>query len=368
VKTRAEVVVIGGGFAGAATAYQLARAGVTDIVIVEAERTPGTHSSGRNAAMARFLVVRPDHLPLAVEGVRFLHRPPADFPHGTYVRRTGSMMLVQAEEREKMQHSIARWRDYGIPAEWLEPDEVEKRVPATAGATFAGAVYCADDGVADVSALLDGYLRVALGRGARLLTERRVTGIKVEAGQVCAVETEHECIETRAVVNACGAWAAEIASMAGACPMPFRSLRRHLVVTAPAAWVDPSWPFVWDVAHELYFRPEPPGLLLSPCDETEVPPGDVPVDHAALESLAEKIQRWMPRLCGVSVGHVWAGARTFTPDNNFVLGRDPRVGGFIWCAGLGGNGMAVSAAAGRLAAAGVFGKPSVPAHAPERFA
>lgn len=365
----AEAVVIGAGFAGAATAYHLVRLGIRDVVILEAERLPGTHSSGRNAAMARFLVMKPDHLPLAMEGIGFMHRPPASFPAGDYVRKCGSLMLVADKKDPKVQAAAESWRARAVPAVWLEPDEVERRVPATVGGSFAGAYYCADDGVADVAALLEGYLKAAREGGARVLTNRRVVAIGSEAGKIRWVETEQERIYANVVVNACGAWATEIARMAGACEIPLRSLRRHLVFTEPLPWVDTRWPFVWDVSHELYFRPEPPGLLLSPCDTTVVAPGDVPVDQAAVELLAEKVQRWMPRLANISVGTVFAGARTFTPDDNFVLGRDPRLEGFAWCAGLGGNGMAISAAAGRITAEALLGRAPTPAvHSPARFA
>jgi glycine/D-amino acid oxidase-like deaminating enzyme len=192
--------------------------------------------------------------------------------------------------------------------------------------------------------------------------------VGTEGGRVAWVDTGQERIHTHAVVNAAGAWAGEIARLAGACEIPLRSLRRHLAVSRPLPSVEPSWPFVWDFSHGLYFRPEAPGLLLSPCDTSEVGPGDVPVDARALELLAEKIARWMPRLAHVSVSAVWAGARTFTPDDNFLIGPDPRVGGFVWCAGLGGNGMAVSAAVGRLTAETLLGQPALPAHSPARFA
>ena len=125
---------------------------------------------------------------------------------------------------------------------------------------------------------------------------------------------------------------------------------------------------MWDETHGLYFRPESGGLLLSPCDETDYAPGDVASDPAAAGHLAEKLARWMPRLAGVAVRRTWAGLRTLAPDSHFVIGEDPVRRGFFWCAGLGGHGVAASAAAGRLAADAVLERPVPPAHAPARFA
>src|SRR5262245_3251505 len=113
----ADVVVVGGGFAGAATAYHLVRRGVTNVVILEQEDLPGRHASGRNAGVARRLVATPAHLPLAIEGVRFMEEPPDDFPKGTYFQRTGSVMLVGAEMATKLRTQVEAGRSAGVGGE-----------------------------------------------------------------------------------------------------------------------------------------------------------------------------------------------------------------------------------------------------------
>ncbi|HWH79054.1 MAG TPA: FAD-binding oxidoreductase, partial [Candidatus Binatus sp.] len=145
-------------------------------------------------------------------------------------------------------------------------------------------------------------------------------------------------------------WANGVAALAGAQELPLKPCRRHLFVSPPIEWVDRRWPFVWDVTHDIYFRPEGEGLLLCACDQTELAPGDPPVDESVKEMLAEKIDRFMPALSGVSISRGWAGLRTLTPDGRFVIGWDPQVENFFWVAGLGGHGMTTSAAVGELAA------------------
>ena len=141
-----------------------------------------------------------------------------------------------------------------------------------------------------------------------------------------------------------------VAKLAGAQELPLKPCRRHLFVSPPIAWVDSHWPFVWDVTHDIYFRPEGEGLLLCACDQSVMAPGDPPVDESVKEMLAEKIERFMPALNGVSISRGWAGLRTLTPDGRFVIGWDPQVDNFFWVAGLGGHGMTTSAAVGELAA------------------
>ena len=134
-----------------------------------------------------------------------------------------------------------------------------------------------------------------------------------------------------------------------------------MMVTSEARWVERSWPPVWDLTHEVYFRPEPPGLLISPCDASpSEPPGETP-DAAALDLLAEKVGRCFPRLKELEVASVIAGLRTFAPDGNMVLGEDPCLRGFFWCAGFGGSPDSATSAS----RAGVD-RPPAPCPAPAR--
>ena len=137
--------------------------------------------------------------------------------------------------------------------------------------------------------------------------------------------TDNETIHAKTLVNASGAWANVIARTGRREELPLRPCRRHLFVSPPIDWVDPSWPFVWDVTHDIYFRPEGEGLLLCACDQTELPPGDPPVEESVKELLAEKIERFMPALSAVSISKGWAGFRTLTPDGRFIIGWDPKV-------------------------------------------
>jgi D-arginine dehydrogenase len=150
--------------------------------------------------------------------------------------------------------------------------------------------------------------------------------------------------------------------------VPLVAYRRHLFTSAPARRPR-GRPWVWDVAHGLYFRADGPGYLLSGCDEDAHEPGDPPVDPNRRADLAKRVLRWMPALGELELVRSWACLRTFAPDRRPVIGPDPEIRGLFYAAGLGGHGVTASFAIGRLAAAGVLAPKEVPAlfHA-ERFA
>jgi D-arginine dehydrogenase len=344
-----DYLIIGAGFAGASTGYHLTRRGITGILLLEQEAIPGFHSSGRNAAMIRQCVSDPALAELGRDGAAFFRNFPDDWPIAVQFKQNGSLLLGSGEGWEKLKRDAEAGRRLGIDVALWSPEQAKRHVPALEEAEFDGAVWCATDGVVDIHALLSGYLKTATDRGARVRY-----GVKVDAihrqSDGFEVVTQDETIRAGTIISATGAWANTVARMAGAAELPLHPCRRHLFVSPPLDFVDSRWPFVWDVSHDIYFRPEGEGLLLCACDQVELPPGDPPVDGLVEELLAEKIHRYVPGLSRVAISKRWAGLRTLSGDGRFVIGWDPKVEGFFWVAGLGGHGVTTSAAVGALAA------------------
>ena len=366
---RADVVVVGAGFAGLATAASLVELGVRRIVILEAEPIPGKHGSGRNAAMARRLIEDDVLTRLAVRSVALMTTLGDGAP---LVRKVGGLLIGDDASLDALARVAAVVPELAAEVQRLDADAVRRLVPALAGAELDGGILTPGCGVTDIHALLSAFAERARAGGATTLLRTPLTGIRVAGGRVVAAETPHGVIATEQIVNAAGFAANPVAALAALAPLPMVPTRRHLFVTAPWAGLDRAAPFVWNVSAGYYFRPEGEGLLLCSCDGTPWAPEDPPTDPGAREALAAKFDAAVPGLREVRPTRGWAGLRVMTPDHRFVIGPDPRLPGFFWVAGLGGHGMTTSAGVGEIAARGVVdGEVPAPfgaAFAPTRFA
>ncbi|GIW72216.1 MAG: glycerol-3-phosphate dehydrogenase [Planctomycetota bacterium] len=366
-----DAVVAGAGIAGAASAWWLARAGLR-VLLLEREPTAAAHASGRNAAIARLLAEDEIHRRLARASIALYREPPPELPlRGAIARASGSLTLASGEALARLRATVAAAAAEGLPLRWLEPARAAARLPLLDPNTFEAAVWCPEEAVLDVHAIVEGLLAGARALGARVCTGTAIEGVELRYGEVYRVVTPRGAVRTRWLVNAAGAWAGELARLAGAAPMPLRVTKRHLLVTEPLPELDPDWPIAWDIAREYYLRPESGGLLLSGCDVIDDVPGDAQPDEQAVHAIAARLAASVPRLAAVGLRRVWAGHRTLTPDDRFVIGPDTEVLGFLWVAGLGGHGMSAGAEVGRLAASWITGSaagdPLAHAMAPGRF-
>ncbi|HEU4650145.1 MAG TPA: FAD-binding oxidoreductase, partial [Croceibacterium sp.] len=158
----------------------------------------------------------------------------------------------------------------------------------------------------------------------------------------------------RVLVDAAGAWADEVAALAGTGPLGITPYRRTVgqlrVDPVPAA----DLPLVLDISGGFYFKPEHGKLWLSPQDEAASAPCDAAADELDIAVAIDRFERvvdWQV----LAVERKWAGLRSFAPDRLPVYGFDPRRDGFFWFAGQGGFGIQTAPAAARLGAQVLLG-------------
>lgn len=352
--TRCDCLVIGGGIAGASIAAGLA--GAADVVLFEAESRPGYHTTGRSAAFFAESYGGATIRPLTRASRDFLESPPAEIAGRSLLGPRGCLHLFgPGEEAEGAACAEALARQVG-DIRTIGREEALARLPMLRPERIAGAIddpQCRD---IDVAGLHQGYLRALARAGGHVVGDARVTGLRRADGR-WRVETARGVLEADLVVNAAGAWADELAGLAGLAPFGFMPLRRTIVLFAPPGIaVDPSWPLAMDFAERFYFKPESGRILASPADETPSPPCDSQPEEIDIAILVDRLGQAttfdIPR-----IESRWAGLRTFAPDRVPVFGHDPRAPGFFWFAGQGGYGFQTAPAAAALATALALGRP-----------
>jgi len=339
VKT--DVLVIGSGFAGAATAFHLARSSFAgSVLIIDREEVPGYHASGRNASLVLQSVGHPDVRRIVTNSRKAYSEHCSELGFS----EVGSVMLGRRETLQKLRQPDL------IESEFLEPEVVRERIPILDGHNFETALWTPTDGVMDISQLLQFYLNRTHEEGFQLELNCEAIGIRSESNGFL-VESSKGSIEAGIVVNAAGAWASKIARMVGLEPLSMTSFKRHLFILDQIADLKENWPFVWSLENEFYLRPESGGLLFSVCDEEPFERDFVQtVNPEISQNLVDLIWQELPKLQDATQRQVWSCFRTKTPDGGFHLGWSTEQKNFLWVAGLGGHGMGASWEVGRLAA------------------
>ncbi len=343
-----DFLVLGGGMAGAAAGYFLAERG--RVLILEREAIAGYHATGRSAALYTETYGNAAIRALTVASGRFFRAPPSGFAEAPLLRPRGVLMVAPAGDAARFEAALAAGRRFAPGLRVLAPAEARALCPVLREDWLAHAFLEPEAMDMDVHAIHQGFLRGLRARGGTLLTQAAPRMIARRDG-LWQVETAAGSFAAPVLVNAAGAWADEVAAAAGVATVGLRPLRRTaLIVAPPTGLAVDAWPMVVDVAESFYLKPESGRLLLSPADETPVPPQDVQPDELDVALAVERVAA-ATRLEIRRIERKWAGLRTFAPDRTPVLGPDASAPGFVWMAGQGGYGIQTAPAAGAALAA-----------------
>jgi D-arginine dehydrogenase len=209
----------------------------------------------------------------------------------------------------------------------------------------------------DPHALLQGNLRQLRSHGGTLASGQRIARIERRDGAWHVTSERGEAFAAPVLVNAAGAWADEVARLAGVEPLGLEPKRRTIITfDAPPGTELDGLPFAKTVGDELYFAPESGRLFASPMDEVPSDPCDAQPDEYEMALAAAR----MAERTIIEVHRIhsrWAGLRTFTPDRHPAVGFAPGADGFFWLAGQGGFGLQTSPSMAAIAASLLLGRP-----------
>ncbi len=356
-----DVLVVGAGIAGAAAGYFLAAAGAR-VTVLETEDAPGRHATGRSAALYSPYFGPPAVRALTVASREFLADPPPGFAGAPLLSPRGVVTVARPGAEVEFEAALADARAAPAGAREISLAEARAMVPVLRADRFARAMHKPGAMDIDVAALHAGYLRGVRAEG-RVVTRARVDGLRRD-GRGWLAGTPGGEHSAPVLVDAAGAWADEVAAVAGARRIGLVPHRRTACLVDPGREAA-SWPLLNDAPETFYCKPESGALLVCPADTEPDEPGDARARDLDVAVGIDRLEQ-ATTLSVRRVAHSWAGLRTSAPDDLPVVGRDPAVPGFYWLAGLGGYGVQLSPAVGRLLAAAVLdrdGPADLPAEA-----
>jgi len=344
-----EVAVVGAGVIGLAVGRELARAGLTDVLILEREAAVARGSTSRaNGGFRAQFTTRPN-VELSRFSIDELERLEAETGLCA-LRQVGYLLMTGTEEGERgLRAAVRLQRSLGVPTEWLSPEEVLARAPFVRREGLRAGTFHARDGLLDPYGVARAMEQQARASGVRILTGAEVRRIRRVAG---GFELEHTRGRERAawVVNAAGPDAAEVAAMLDI-EVPVAPVRRNLAF-APAPPGEPI-PMCVDLDTGVLVRREPGGgYVIAYSNPSDPPSRETSVDPRFFEELAERVGHRFPFLedAPIDRSRSWAGLYPETPDHHAIIGHAPGVPGFVLCVGFGGHGIMHAPAAGRAVA------------------
>jgi sarcosine dehydrogenase len=365
---RAEIVIIGGGIAGASIALHLAKLGRKDVLVLEqGELASGTtsHAPGlvgqlrSSASLTRLLT----------ESVALYRGLELDGAPGFF--EVGSLRLASSHARMA---ELARQKAFAdrcrLEAHLLSRGEVADLFPLMDSAGVEGALYMPTDGSAAAPVLAGAMIRDARALGVLFEPKTRVTGVEVAGGAIRAVRTDRGRVETETLVIAAGIWSPLIGRLAGV-SIPLTPIEHQYVETSPIpALGATTLPNLRDPDNLVYLRQKGDALIVGGYERNPRPfrgtipssdnPTVQPFDRVHFGGLLEAAGRRVPDVARADLGRTVNGLESFTPDGAFLLGPLPEVRGLWTACGFCAHGISGGGGVGKFLAEWIVsGTPSL---------
>ncbi len=359
--SRAEIVVIGGGVIGASVAYHLTKLGKTDVLLLEQGHLSGGttwHAAGlvgplRASESGTRLVQYSAELYEALE---------AETGLATGYRNVGGVIVARTEDRMiQLRRTAANAAAYDMDCELVSPQRAQDLWPVMQVDDLLGALWLPGDGKVNPTDLTQSLAKGARMGGAKVVEKARVTGFELEGSRVTAVETDLGRVECDVVVNCAGQWAKALGDLAGV-TVPLHSCEHFYVVTEAVEGTHPDLPIMRDPDGWTYFKEEVGGLVVGGFEPQAKPwrsPDDLPhpfefqlldEDWEHFSVLMDEAVHRIPVLAEAGIRKFYNGPESFTPDNQFLLGRAPELDNCFVGAGFNSVGIASAGGAGRALA------------------
>jgi len=352
-----DVIIIGGGIMGSATAYYLAKKDPTlKVAVIERDPTYARASTTLSMSNVRIQFSLKENIQISQYAFDALKRFEDEMEVDgnkpkIYYHREGNLFLVDENNELQARRALDLQQSLGCRIEWWTPQKIKAAFALYETGNFIGGTYGPDDGHFDAYAALMGYKAKARYLGAEYL-KNDVKEITTRSGRVAAVRlASSESLAARYIINCAGAWATQVAATAGV-NLPIEPVKRQVFTLDTA--VKPQGPLPLTVLPSgLYFRTETGGVILLGKSMAEDPSGfhfnwD---DKRFMEILWPELAEFVPAFDRLKLVRGWAGLYAVnTLDGNAILGEWPEVQGLFLANGFSGHGLQQAPAVGRYLA------------------
>ena len=359
-----DIIIIGGGIMGSATAYYLMKADATlKVAVVERDAAYTQASTTLSMSNVRIQFSLKENVLISLYTKQVLKRFEEDMAVGDqrpkiYFRQEGNLFLVDTQEETAARRAFEMQKDLGCQVQWWSPQTIKQHFPLYEPEKFVAGTFSPDDGYIDAYAVLMGYKAKARSLGATYIQDEVVT-IKKNQKRVAGVELAalgH--LDAAFVVNCAGAWAADVAATAGV-ELPVVPIKRQVFALDTA--VKPTGPLPLTILPSgLYFRSETGGLILlgKSLDEDPVGYNFSWDDKRFVELLWPELADFVPAFDRLKLVRGWAGLYAVnTLDGNAILGQWPELKGLYLANGFSGHGLQQGPAIGRYLCELILGQP-----------
>jgi sarcosine oxidase subunit beta len=349
----ADVVIIGGGIVGSSIAWHLTHAGCKSVLVIERESSQGKGSTGKSMGGVRAQFSTPVNIQMSLYSIPFYARFEEVVGHPADYRPQGYLFLATKDSHlAYLQDNFARQQKLGLTtARLLSADEIRTMLPQLRSDDILGGSFCSTDGFVDPYSVMNGFMAAAIEHGATLWKRTEVTSITSNGHGVFTLQTSRGPVSTHTIVNAAGAWAAQVAKFVGI-ELPVEPLRRMLVPSEPFSDFPHTSPMVIDMSTGFHFRPEGRGFLLAWNDPEETPGYKTDFEPSFIEKILMHAADRVPAFENLPVNpkRAWAGLYEMTPDHHCILGPVEAMPGFFVANGFSGHGVMHSPATGKILA------------------
>ncbi len=356
MRETADVVIIGGGISGAASAYYLAKKGAGNIVLVEKGYITGGATGRCGAGIRQQWGTEMNCLIAKHSCEAFEHaQEELGYDHDIEFKQGGYLLLAStARELEQFRKNVALQNSLGIESQLLTLKEAREIVPILNTEGLTGSAFHHKDGHLNPFHATMAYIEAAKRLGVSIETDTEVLDLLVEAGRIQTVKTNRGNIATPIVVNAAGGWSQQIAAMAGV-ELPLYSKRHEILVTEP---VDPILkPMVISFSLNFYCQQVPHGGFVMGMGDDNAP-RDLrqTASWQFLEDVLTRVTRVLPPLRNVRVLRQWAGLYNMSPDRQPIYGPVDEVEGLYIAAGFSGHGFMFGPSTGVIISEYILGE------------